>query len=79
MTVIPPNTAWNAKVSSDPADLYRREAARLRMMPDQPTGSVRENLLDVARQYDVMAAQADNIRHHAFGQPFRRRSAHEGR
>ncbi len=74
MTLIPPNTAWNARLKKEPAEIYRAEAARLRMLAEQQDhGSVRDNFLDMARQYDVLAAQADSILHHSFGQPFRRR------
>jgi pantothenate kinase len=80
MTVIPRNTAWNAKLTKGPTEIYRQEAARLRMLAGQHEYSgVRDSLLDMARQYDVLSSQANNIRQHTFGQPFRRRAEHEGR
>ena len=45
-----------------PAELYRREAARLRAMADIPTfRDVRESYLDMADRYDVLARQADSV------------------
>jgi len=39
---------------------YRNQAARLRELSEQePVGKVRENLLDVARQYAELAASID--------------------
>lgn len=61
----------------DPADFYRQEAERLRRKAASETFTdVRDNLLSVARQYDVMAQQAENISRHEFGSPFGRR--HDG-
>lgn len=58
------------------AEVYRREAERLRTMADSATYThVREGFLEMARTYDVMSAQADEITDHSFGQPFARHSA----
>jgi hypothetical protein len=60
--------------TDEPAAIYRHEAARLRTLADQRAYRiVRENMLEIARQYDLMAEQADGIRHHSFGRPFGRR------
>ena len=64
----------------EPAEVYRREAVRLRMMAEgQDYQMVRDGLLDMARQYNVMAAQTESIQQHTFGQPFGRRPQHRGR
>ena len=45
-----------------PASVYRQEAARLRSMAESDTfARVRADLLAIARQYDVLAAQADDM------------------
>ncbi len=60
--------------TDQPADLYRHNAARLRGLADQSDYRiVREDMLEIARQYDLMAEQADGIRQHRFGRPFGRR------
>jgi hypothetical protein len=42
------------------AELYRREAARLRAMADIPTfREVRDSYLEIADRYDDLARQAD--------------------
>jgi hypothetical protein len=57
------------------AEVYRREAERLQSMADAMTyGHVRDGFLEMARRYDVMAEQAENITSHKFGRPFSRRS-----
>jgi len=57
----------------NPAVIYRQEAARLRSMAESETFmSVRQSLLEVAQQYDVLAAQADEINAHTFGRPLAR-------
>jgi len=59
----------------DPADIYRREAARLRSMAtSEKFSAVRDGLLNVARQYDVLADQSAGIRRHTFGRPLSRPS-----
>jgi len=59
----------------DPADIYRREAARLRSMAgSEKFAAVRDGLLNVARQYDVLADQSAGIRRHTFGRPLSRPS-----
>ncbi len=56
-----------------PAEIYRREADRLRSMAEaEAYCGVRDGLLAVARQYEVMAAQAEDMRQHEFGRPLRR-------
>jgi hypothetical protein len=76
MTMIPPDRAWTA-IMSEPepaAAIYRQEAARLRDVADHPDyRSVRDNLLDIARQYDVLAAQAGGILSQSFARSFGRR------
>ena len=43
-----------------PADYYRKHAARVReLAADATTPGIKEQLLDVARQYDELAEQAD--------------------
>lgn len=72
-------TAW-AGASPGPSNLepgviYRREAARLRSMANSDTFRyVRDGLLDVAQRYDVMAGEAEGLRHHTFRSPFTRPS-----
>lgn len=57
------------------AEVYRREAERLRTMAEAMTyGHVRDGFLEVARRYDVMAGQADSMTNHEFGRPFGNRS-----
>ena len=59
----------------DPAEIYRREAARLRNMAGSAKfAAVRDGLLNVARQYDVLADQSAGIRRHTFGRPLSRPS-----
>lgn len=59
----------------EPADFYRREAARLRSMAESNQfDDVREGLMNVARHYDVLADQAGAIHRHTFGQRFSRPS-----
>lgn len=59
----------------EPAEFYRREAARLRTMAaSHQFGDVRDGLLNVARHYDVLADQAGAISRHTFGQPLTRPS-----
>ncbi|HEX9465187.1 MAG TPA: hypothetical protein VGB82_21500 [Alphaproteobacteria bacterium] len=59
----------------DPAEFYRREAARLRSMADSHIFSdVQQGLLNVARQYDVLADQAAGIQRHTFGRRLTRPS-----
>lgn len=56
-----------------PAEIYRREADRLRTMAASDIyGSVRDGLLAIAEQYDVLADQSHNMRNHAFGRPLLR-------
>lgn len=55
------------------AEVYRREADRLRSMADASTyGHVRDGFLEVARRYDLMAEQAESLTHHEFGHAFGR-------
>ena len=86
MTQIPPPThqrlgAWSGTYSNmTPAEVYRCEADRLRTMAESMTYShVCDGFLDMARQYDVLAEQAESISGHSFGQPFRRRSGERTR
>ena len=59
----------------EPAEFYRREAARLRSMADSNQfNDVRNGLLNVARHYDVLADQAGAIHRHTFGRPVTRPS-----
>jgi hypothetical protein len=74
MTATPPNSAWNAQSEHGPAGIYRQEAVRLRQLANTNSYSyVRNNMLDIARQYDLLAEQAEHLRQHGFGRPFRRR------
>jgi hypothetical protein len=62
----------------DAAEIYRREADRLRTMAGSTTyGEVRNGLLAMAAQYDHLAEQASSITSHRFGQPFGRRTTRE--
>lgn len=59
----------------EPAEFYRREAARLRSMAaSRQFDDVREGLLNVARHYEVLADQAAAIHRHTFGHPLTRPS-----
>lgn len=61
------------------AEVYRREADRLRTMAESATYThVRDGFLDMARLYDVMAEQAMEIQDHKFGHPFARRGSGSG-
>lgn len=54
-----------------PAEFYRREAERLRSMADTHMfADVRDGLIKVAQQYEVLADQADGLHRHTFGTPF---------
>ena len=45
---------------SPPADYYRKHAARVRALAaETTTPEIKEHLLEVARQYDDLAASAD--------------------
>jgi hypothetical protein len=56
-----------------PSTYYRTEAARLRdMAASSEYHDVREGLLCIAREYDLLADQRDGLLHHRFGQPLRR-------
>lgn len=53
-----------------PAEIYRREADRLRTMANSDIyGAVRDGLLAIANQYEVLADQSHGIHNHAFGRP----------
>ena len=53
------------------AEVYRREAERLRSMAQAMTYEhVRDGVIEMARQYELMAEQAENISRHRFGRPF---------
>lgn len=59
----------------EPAEFYRREAARLRSMAEsRQFDDVRDALVNVARHYEVLADQAAAIHRHTFGHPFTRPS-----
>lgn len=68
--------AWSGMYSNmSAAEVYRREAERLRSMAEAMTYEhVRDGFLDMARQYEVMAEQAESITKHRFGRPFGYRS-----
>jgi hypothetical protein len=58
------------------AEVYRREAQRLRSLAQSSQyKDVRDGFLDVARQYDILAEQAEEITSHSFGQPLTRPGA----
>lgn len=80
MNATPPNSAWNAPLEHGRAEIYRQEAARLRQLANTNSFSyVRDNMLDIARQYDLLSEQAEHLREHGFGRPFRRRSEDRSR
>lgn len=55
------------------AEFYRREADRLRNMAGSPAfHDVREGLLRMADEYDVLAAQRAGLTRHSFGRPLER-------
>jgi len=57
----------------NPSTSYRTEAARLRAMAaSSEYHDVREGLLCIAREYDLLANQRDGLHCHRFGEPLRR-------
>lgn len=57
-----------------PEEFYRREAERLRTMAASPIFSdVRDGLVRMAHQYDVLATQRSALERHSFGSPFEQR------
>ena len=55
------------------AEFYRAEATRLRDMASSSAyREVRQGMLCVAREYELLADQRDELGHHRFGEPFRR-------
>lgn len=62
-----------------PAELYRAEAARLRGMASSSAyREVRQGLLCVAREYELLAEQRNELDHHRFGEPLRRQAIPDG-
>lgn len=60
----------------NPGTFYRREAERLRSMAESDIfADVRNGLITVARQYEVMADQAEGLHRHTFGTPLARKLA----
>ncbi len=54
-----------------PAEFYRREADRLRSMAESPIFyDVREDLLRMAGEYDILAGQRERLDRHCFGRAF---------
>ncbi len=56
-----------------PSGFYRAEARRLRdMAVSSDYHDVREGLMCIAREYELLADQRDGLLHHRFGEPLRR-------
>ena len=52
--------AWGGELPPDPANFYRRQAARARQMAEGvTTRAMKARLLDDAAQYDEAAAKTD--------------------
>ena len=70
-----PPPGSRAPVLKAPAEVYRQEAARLCSMAASPMFShVRDGLNELARLYDRLSAQVEEITAHRFGKPFALRS-----
>ena len=60
-------------INLTPEEFYRREADRLRSMADSLIFyDVRDGLLQMAQEYDVLAGQREGLRRHSFGRPLER-------
>ena len=60
-------------INLTPDEFYRREADRLRSMADSPIFyDVRDGLLRMAKEYDILAGQCDGLRRHSFDRPLER-------